>query len=527
MLLAILLLAVTHLVLAWLGRNGGVGWGEDDAQYLSLARDLTHFSYHERWDVAAPFHARYPPVFPLLLAIVGVPTGWNVQVLLFATALSSAFTIALFADAVRRRFGNNIALACAIPLTFNPMWLQDAGILMAEVPFKFFLVAALWGLSREEEGSRYSLLAGACTILAALTRTAGLAFVCGLFAYWIWKRRFRWAALFAVAATLTVGAWLGWISYSPDAQSHRLYVADIKQLTAKPSDGVESQSLAIVWFHRIVRRSKVFSTVMVPFVLAFRTWSGTIIDNVAWLVFAISTGTLGLLVMLRRWLPGAAMLGSYMGLMMVWTWAVERFLSPVAPLLYLAMVLGAVWLLEFTSAKLRKPTLLAMTALLAWGPISQSASYTHARLACDRQHPEESLGCYSDDDVLYFRMAKWVRDSIPRDAIVFANKDAAFATHSGHRVVNQLRALEEDSLSLVPYLREHGVQYAVVGPVGMRIIEHSQLLEKACNDLILVKEFPKASAVLRVRGKDEATDGGRACHALQPWTKRRPVEPDN
>ncbi|MEO7963457.1 MAG: glycosyltransferase family 39 protein [Gemmatimonadaceae bacterium] len=223
----ILALALLHLVLAWLGRNAGIGWGEDDAQYFNLARDLTRFSYHERWDIAAPFHARYPPLFPLLLAVVGVPSGWNIDVMLFFVALMSAVTIVILADAVRRRFGIEVALVVALLLTVNPMWLQDAGVLMSEALFKFFLAIALWGIARDDKDWRCATLAGAAVIAAALTRTAGISLVVGIVAYWLWRRRFRWVATFVVVAGLTLGAWTAISVFAPDAQNHRLYVSDI------------------------------------------------------------------------------------------------------------------------------------------------------------------------------------------------------------------------------------------------------------------------------------------------------------
>lgn len=524
LLIVLLVFAVVHVVLAWLGRDPGIGWGEDDAQYLSLARDLTHFSYHERWDIAAPFHARYPPVFPLLLALVGLPTGWNVQVMLFFTAVSSAATMVIFADAIRRKFGTQIAVLVALLLTFNLTWLLDAGVLMSEVPFKFFLACALWSLSREDEGTRFAVLAGASVILASLTRTAGLAFVGALVVYWLWQRRFRWVFVFCIASALTVGAWFAWSAYAPDAQSHRLYVADIKALgDTTPSAARPSRSFAEVLVHRIATRLELFGTVMVPFVLGFRTVGGTIVDNVAWLVFFLITASIGFVVMMRRWLAGAAILASYVALLVLWTWAVERFLSPVTPLLYVAMLSGAIWLTRRYIPRRATTVFVVLAVLLTIGPVSMSLAFVKSREGCDRAHTTTSPGCFSDDDRLYLQMAAWVRDSIPPNAVLMANKDAAFYTHSGHRVINQLRALEEDSLTIIPYLRQRGVDYVVIGPVGMRILEHSQLLAKACKDLILVKEFPKASSILRVRREHEASDGGKACRALEPWThlKRR------
>ncbi|MEO7964208.1 MAG: hypothetical protein ABIT38_09915, partial [Gemmatimonadaceae bacterium] len=260
-------------------------------------------------------------------------------------------------------------------------------------------------------------------------------------------------------------------------------------------------------------------TVMIPFVLAFRTVAGTIIDNVAWLALLSVTGVIGFFVLCKRWLGSAAILASYLALVVLWTWAVERFLTPVAPLLYLTMLMGAVGIAERFAPRWRRATLLGTGALLVLGPLFESSALIGARVSCDRQHPDVSPGCYTEDERIFLQIAEWVRDSTPPNAVVMTNKDAAFFTHSDRLVINQFRALEEDSASIIPYLRKRGVSYVVVGPIGVRIINHGHLLAKACRDLVVVREFPKASSVLRVRGADEEYDSRNACQALEPWTR--------
>ena len=53
-----LAMALVHLGLAWLMRTPGLGWGEDDAAFLLLSRELQSFQYTETQDVLAPIHAR-------------------------------------------------------------------------------------------------------------------------------------------------------------------------------------------------------------------------------------------------------------------------------------------------------------------------------------------------------------------------------------------------------------------------------------------------------------------------------------
>ena len=101
--LLVLAIAIAHAVTAWLGRTPGFGWGEDDAAYLLLGQSLRHFSYRELQDVGAPIHARFPPVFPLLLAMVGAPVGDNLGVLLAFVALCSGAALQIGRASCRER----------------------------------------------------------------------------------------------------------------------------------------------------------------------------------------------------------------------------------------------------------------------------------------------------------------------------------------------------------------------------------------------------------------------------------------
>ena len=519
---AVIAVALVHLVLAWMGRSPGLGWGEDDSQYYNLARDLSHFSYRERWDIASPFHARYPPIFPLLLAVVGVPARWNLDAMFLFVALCSAASLIVFFDAARRKVGVQVAFLTTVVLAVNPMALQDAGFLMSEATFKLFLMSGLWGLAREEEGDRFAAIAGAGMIASAMTRSAGIVFLGGLFLYWLLSRRLRWASWLAAASLLTVGVWSVWSLTAPDPQNHRLYTADITQFEPGAAQRDKLLRVPLSMVRRIPERLNRLSTVLIPTVLAFRTVAGTVADNVAWLVVLAVTGIAGLVQLARRWTGAVVVYACYLLLVVTWIWAVGRFITPVSPILILAMLTGTAWLAHRFAPRWRAAALVAMTALLLLGPIPDSMRAVAERRTCDRANPASSESCFPKSSRVFLDIAAWVRDSTPTDAIVMTNKDAAFFTHSGRRVVNQLRALEEDSATIIPFLRSRGVTHAVVGPVGVRLRAHSQLLARACRDLILVKKFPQASAVLRVRKVDEPSDGGASCRALAPWMSLKP-----
>ena len=229
--------AVLHLGLAWMMRDPGFGWGEDNSAFLLLSRELQHFQYRETQDILAPVHARFPPGFPAMLAVVGALVGDRIEPLIAFVALCSAASVLLLFDTVRRVLGEELAVLSTGLYAINSSALGDAGSLMSESPFKLFMLLALWAASRETEGTRFAVIAGGATILAALTRTAGVVFIPALGAYWLWKRRYTWVVGLALAA-VPVAAWLAFSFNAPDASDRRLYVADLKGSHETVSDAL-------------------------------------------------------------------------------------------------------------------------------------------------------------------------------------------------------------------------------------------------------------------------------------------------
>ncbi|MEQ1692488.1 MAG: glycosyltransferase family 39 protein [Gemmatimonas sp.] len=525
-LLALIGIALTHLVLAWLMRSPGITWGEDDAQYLSLARALRELSYREMWDIAAPCHARYPPGFPLILAAASLFVGWSIDALQLVVALTSTFALVFFFDAVRRLFGVTMAIVGTMLVALNPMTLADAGVLMSEAPFKLFVMIALWALVREREGTRFAVLAGAALIAAALTRSAGVALLAGLFLYWIFNRGRVRALALALCSVLTVGSWLVWTVRAPEPQSQRLYVADISVAGAEER-GPESQiaRVAIAMAKRLPARAKRLATVMVPYTLAFPTVPGTLVDNLAGLALLLVTGVVGIRLVARASGAAVALLAAYLALMAVWTWEVERFLTPISPFLFLTVLVGACRIAERYGVRAQRVALAALVGFFMLGVVDYGRKQLLDRLGCDRSDPSGSTPCASDSERNFRNIARWVRDSTPADAIVITNKPAAFFVHANRRSVNQLRAMRGDSSTFVSELRRRRVSYAVISSFGTHVREYSRVVARACADFVVVKEFPMHTAVLRLRGAPDEPADNSACRAMEYWKNQRD-EPD-
>jgi hypothetical protein len=504
--------AAAHLLVVWLLRTPGLGWGEDDAQYLLLARSLQDgLRYREIWDVLEPLHQRYPPGFPSLLAVVGILTGNRLDALLLLVGLCSAASIVLLYDATRRMLSAEVASVVALLYACNPGAIQLAGNVMSEAPFTMLVVLALWALARESEGAHFAAIAGTATVLAALSRTAGIVFLPALGLYWLARRRHR-QVLLLLLASVPVGLWLYWVFASPDPYAYRLYTADVLATTDPATSVIGSRLRDIlpgIWE---------YLTLFFPGVLSLPTVRETVIDNVFWLFVLVLCGGIGLLTLARRWLAAFLFTGAYLGLLVVWVFSFERLVHPIVPFLYLVIIIGTSVALSSFALKVRRAAVGVLALVMVFGAMVGNVEAWRQLADCDRSRPAESRSCWPEAERHYLQLASWVRDSTPADAVFFVPKEAAFYYHSGRRSINQIRGLREDAASIAPYLRSIGVDYAVVTYVGPRGRDQIRLIASACHEFAQVREYLPWAALFRVRELAEAPDP-TACATLQSMLK--------
>src|SRR5688572_22571759 len=281
MLALMALLVGLHLVLAWISRSPGISWGEDDAEYIILGRELLQGNYSERWDVAAPVHARLPPGFPAVLSVANLAFGDDVRVYTLLVLLASAASMALMFLVVRRHFGDAVAVFVTGLSAINAWAVSDAGYVMAEAPFRFCATLTLWAAARDNPNTRHLLLAGAAAVMAALTRSIGLAVLTGLALHWILERRWKAVALLAVGS-IPVGLWLLWTAIAPDPNARSLYFHTLT--IGVESTAAETQDAPwLVVVKRTIGSIAEYIREHVPRALSFPGLRENIVDNLAWI----------------------------------------------------------------------------------------------------------------------------------------------------------------------------------------------------------------------------------------------------
>lgn len=506
-LIALAVLVVAHVILAWLMRIPAITWGEDDAVYTLLARGLAEGTYREYWIIDEPIHARYPPGLPAILALSNLVFGEHLDAHLALMTVCSAGSLLLLFDAGRRHVGSEIALFATGILALNPTWLTEAGQVMAEAPFRMLLLLTVWAAVARENGTDRPVLAGASAALAALVRTAGIAAIGALAVHWMLQRRWKHVVLLGVAALPAIG-WLGWATVAPSSDEMGAYVHVVTPSESAPRYSVIQRASQGAWVY--ARRA-------VPAALSFFAVKENPIDNVLWAAIAGVTIPVGLIAFWRRWRFLTLLAASYGAVVILWPWRDARFASPASGLILL--LLGTGLLLSARWLRFRRPVAALVTVAIPFlvGAWQAGAPRLRAGLACDRENPAVSATCAPEDHRGMSQLAVYMREHTPADAIVFTAKEGAFYYHAQRRSVRERRVLRVPPDSFATYLRASGVTHAVLSPLGVAWIGHNRLLAHSCDEFELVRDFIGDVALLRLTAEEIIESGTPACEITAPW----------
>src|SRR3989304_3073842 len=181
------LAAVTAaFALAW----GVFGWqptlatfADDSVSYLVMAQMFSPYQAASPAVAAAfPREAFYPPLFPLVLALVGAAhhTAWAHAVTALLLAASMPFAYLLGVRVLGTRGTAVAAVACIVLLP--SLWINAKGIL-SEPLFCLLLAAAFWVLEKDGSGGGAHWKLAVLMVAMALTRTAALPMIA---AYGVW-----------------------------------------------------------------------------------------------------------------------------------------------------------------------------------------------------------------------------------------------------------------------------------------------------------------------------------------------------
>lgn len=418
-------------VVVWTAANPLPHPGGDNAGYIALAHGLlANGTYTDVFDPEGLPHTKYPPVFPLVLALLialGARTWTALKaVAAVATVVSVAFTY-LWAERILKpagAFAVALLVALSVGVVYYSQWVLSDPVFLA------FTMVALYAVARadEEDGldSRWVAVGIVAVGLAYFTRSAGLPLVLAVLGWLAARRAWRPLAAASVVLGLPMVAW--WLR-ARSVQGVAQYASEFWMVN--PYD----PSLGTVGFGglvgRVVENAAGYTTAHLP--------AGVVgADAPALALFGIAlvaAACAGWAIRLREG-PGPAELfyPLYWGVVLLWpvVWSGDRFALPLLPLVF---VYGA---LAFRSATRRVPdavvpvaaTVLVLAMLFpaidGWRRAVETAS------ACPADVRERDVwACYGGGVQSFMAAAAWSGEGLPDDARVLTRKPRHFYLQSG------------------------------------------------------------------------------------------------
>jgi hypothetical protein len=544
------LFVLLHAGLAWRFRAPGLTTGQDDAIYLLLGQALKAGTYRDLWLVEAPFESRYPPFYPAVLALLvgdGGPDAVE-RAMLLNVALSAGALVLTFMH-IRPHSAPLAALVVAVA-AINPALVRAAGEVRSEPLFMFLTLAALWLLRRPDPSPGTLVAAGTTAIAAALTRSIGIVLLPAVVLPWLAARRWRAAALFSLAALLTVGAWAAWLVAAPVKLAGESYVADAL-LPHPPRDATETTGLGATGpgqsrdsaeatapdtaavaaspsslpgrlAARIRHNVPAFLARRVPAVLAFPTVPGTPVDNLLAVVLLALGGLPGLVLLARHSGAAAIYLAGYAALLAVWPYPLTRFLVPVVPMLLVLLFAGFAALPRLFRLGSRWWAALPVALLLAVGAVTALLRREREVARCDRVAPVESPGCFNARQRAFFQMVQQADWQLPADAVLLTPKAATLHYLTRRRTVHELRAASLGPRALARFLERRGVTHVLLSRVHADQRAIAQNLAAGCAGYTLLAQAGAEAVLLVVprasqgAARDAPRDGPGtgACEAI-------------
>ncbi|MFP4057189.1 MAG: glycosyltransferase family 39 protein [Candidatus Brocadiia bacterium] len=191
----------------------------DGACYLIIGRSLAR---GEGYTFAGAPVGKRPPVFPLIVAAGHAASGGDVRGVRQVVAALGVAALAAAYALVRAREGTGAALAVVLlTATCSWFWWYAAGWVLAEVPYAFFSLAALWFAERELRSQAFSLarwlVVALMVVVATYTHMVGSALTPALVCGALFAPRPRRPMRRRLLAALLVGAvgsaaTLGWLA---------------------------------------------------------------------------------------------------------------------------------------------------------------------------------------------------------------------------------------------------------------------------------------------------------------------------
>lgn len=458
-----------------------------------------------------PAQTKYPVLYPLYLSLI-----WRVnhnfpENLMIARWFSWPLLVICLALARIYWRDEKWSWIVVAILAISPYMILFGCGLFSEVFFLCWLLACL--IAARRDGLKMALLAGILAGLAYLTRTAGIALVVSMPAFYLWRRESRRAMAFAAGMLPFIVGWTLWSAAHkvPSSSATLIYYTDYVKFEFL-NVGVDNFAV-VLWKNTDALLYSIGSLVMPQVIALLPVKILTQVIAIAMISGVVRLARRGTAV------PYALFALLSFAMLMVWHYPpTERFVLPLFPLLAAGFIVELEHLIQMLRASFRHKELaqrvvaavFALVALaMVCGALSLELFVTFKAMpdqaGLDRARMIETRATYA-----------WIGQHLPPGAGIVSNDDPLLYLYSGHPGnaaplmprwwyagdhAKIVRVFED----IVPYCRSRGFEYILAtstdlsrwtgeedAPAVQRAIEENPQLER-------LYRAPSGAAVYRIK----------------------------
>lgn len=420
-----------------------------------------------------PAQTKYPILYPLYLSLIWRVNGNFPENLTTARWFSWPVLVLSLALSWLYWRGEKWSWIVVAILAISPYMILFGCGLFSEIFFLCWLLAAL--LVGRRDGLSMAVFAGILAGLSYLTRTAGIALLLAIPAYYLWRRESRRALAFAAGMLPFI---LGWSVWSATHKLHSstttlAYYTDYLKFQFL---NVGFDNVAVVLWKNIDELLYSIGSLIIPQVVALLPVK--ILTQV--IAIAMISGTVRLA---RRGVavPYALFALVSSGMLVVWHFPpTERFVLPIFPLLAAGLVVELEHLAQMLRTAFRHKDLsqrvaaggfaLAVAAIFGGGVFLQLFVNFKAmpdQTSADRTRLIETRETYS-----------WIEHHLPPGAGILSNDDPLLYLYTGHPgnysplLPRWWYAGDQEKIiaffkDVVPYCRSRGFDYILASELDV------------------------------------------------------------
>jgi hypothetical protein len=477
-----LALAGLHLLLGLLLFEPILFPGGDNAGYMILGDALASGEgYRDIYLPSRPLHTKYPPLYPLLLAVL-TPLG-ALQLFKLASLALTTLSVWLTYCLVGRLIDRRSAAVAAGLFAVSPVLLDYSHWVLSEALFVVLVTASLIGLERCSSGisrgngrsdARIAFSVGLVGAAGAfLTRTAGLPLLGAAVLSFALARQWKRAGLSAAVALVVAGGWGTYQGRVVDAAGDAAPTYLEEMLLLNPYDPALGSAGASDLLVRATDNAWTYVTGVLPTALVGRV--------------GVTSEPGALLALLGLMLAGLAFAGwarrsmsrlgpaelftvLYAFMLVLWppVWTDQRFLLPMLPLLLAYAAAGVSTLGEGLAARsslrwIGAAPVVALIAIVGIGAASSVLAVAPDRIRCLADY-RAGAPCDPPAFASFYRAAEWTRDRTAPDAVVVNRKPRIFFWISGRQ--GDVYRFSTDTREVLDGLEAFGTDYVVVDAVS-------------------------------------------------------------